>query len=387
MEWTAAQIRALRAEYHFTQEELAEQVGVDARTVRGWEGNQHRPQPRHQRVLEQLSSGRAPSAAPAIFEAPRDNDSAAALRWALIDPRSTDAAVETPDILSLQRSVGRAWHLRQRADYQTLGRTLPPLLVTLQAHAHHDRVAALLVHAYNAASSLLKKLGERDLAVVAADRAVQTGRALDEPLLITAGCYRLANVFLPAGELEAARDVALSAASLLEPHLARSGAHLATWGALLLTAAVASAGLGDREAAWELAGEAKAEARQLEGEHSDLHAIFGPTSVAMHTVAIAVRLGDGGEALRRSRRVDLARLPAGLAERRSHFLVNLARAHAQVHDDARAVTTLREAEGLAVQEVRLDSEARALILDLLARQRRGGVPGLRELAERVGVAA
>ena len=74
----------------------------------------------------------------------------------------------------------------------------------------------LLAHSYNTASSVLRKLGDNGLAVIAADRAVQVARTVGEPLLVAASAYRLANVFLPAGRIVEAKGVALSAAGALE---------------------------------------------------------------------------------------------------------------------------------------------------------------------------
>jgi hypothetical protein len=87
----------------------------------------------------------------------------------------------------------------------------------------------------------------------------------------------------------------LSAASGLESHLDASTAHRATWGGLLLTAAVAAARQDDSGEAWELVGEAKAAARRLGTDHADLHTIFGPTSLAIQSVQVAAELGDGRE--------------------------------------------------------------------------------------------
>jgi hypothetical protein len=89
------------------------------------------------------------------------------------------------------------------------------------------------VHAYNSASSVLKKLGDPALAALAADRAIQVARQVEDPLLVAASAYRLANVFLPAGRLAETREVALSGAALLEPSVDSSRVQMATWGGLV----------------------------------------------------------------------------------------------------------------------------------------------------------
>jgi len=110
-------------------------------------------------------------------------------------------------------------------------------------------------------------------------------------------------------------------------------------------------------------------------------------SFEMHAVGIAAELGDSREVLRRARAVNTAPLPAGLLERRAQFLIDLARGHEQHVQDREAVATLLKAEQLTPEEIRHNAGARDLVVRLLARERRGAAPGLRELAGRVGLAA
>ena len=298
-----------------------------------------------------------------------------------------------PDIRRLDRRVYQAWKLRQGSHYMELGKVLPQLLADAQVASHElagDQQAVafgLLAHSYNTASSVLRKLGDNGLAVIAADRAVQAARVVGEPLLVAASAYRLANVFLPAGRLVEAKEVAISAAGGLEPGLDSSATHLATWGGLLLTAAVAAARQGDSGEAWELVGEAKAAARRLATDHADLHTIFGPTSLAIQAVQVAAELGDGREVLRRSKLVEPTLLPSYLVERRSHYLIDVARGHAHLADDRGALATLLEAERLAPEEVRYNPIASELVMVLLRRERRAATQGLRDLSARIGVVA
>jgi hypothetical protein len=297
------------------------------------------------------------------------------------------------DVMVLDRRVNEAWKLRQGSHYMELGQMLPGLLVSAQVVSQEmtgDQQAVafgLLAHSYNTASSVLRKLGDNGLAVIAADRAVQATRSVGEPLLLAASAYRLANAFLPADRFIEAKEVALSAASGLESRLDASQAHLATWGGLVLTAAVAAARQGDSGEAWELVGEAKAAARRLGTDHADLNTIFGPTSLAIQGVQVAAELGDGREVLRRAKSVEPTRLPSYLVERRSHYLIDVARGHAHRADDPTALATLLEAERLAPQEVRYNPIASELVTVLLKRERRAATPGLRDLSARIGVVA
>jgi hypothetical protein len=128
-----------------------------------------------------------------------------------------------PDIRELDRRVYQAWKLRQGSHYMELGKVLPQLLADTQVASHElagdQRAVALglLAHSYSTASSVLRKLGDNGLAVIAADRAVQVSRAVGEPLLVAASAYRLANVFLPAGRVVEAKEVAMFAPTAWNP--------------------------------------------------------------------------------------------------------------------------------------------------------------------------
>jgi hypothetical protein len=243
------------------------------------------------------------------------------------------------------------------------------------------------VHAYNAASSALKTLGHTPLALVAADRAVQASTRIDDPALSAAASYRTANVFLPASQPADAKDTALGAASRIEPYISRSPIEMAVWGSLLLTAAAAAASAGDAAQAWELFGEAGAAARMLGHDYADLHTIFGPASVAMYGVCLSAELGAGRDAIRRSEQISLDRLPSELRERRTHYLVSLASGYEQERQDYEALTLLLWAEQFSPEDVRRGTLSHAIVTDMLARERRGATPGLRALADRLGVAA
>ena len=371
--------RLYRQAYRVLCNASDEELGLDRRTLLRSAGTV---------ALATLAPARPP-AAPA--PAPPAPEVVAAIRRQLLGLGGPRAAAGG-DLASLARRVRQAWALRQTARYLALGDALPALLADAEAAAGQARgaeraeAAALLAHAYNAASSLLKRLGDGALASIAADRAVRAATATERPLLVAAAAYRLANVFLTAGRLAEAEDVALAAAASVEPARTASPTELATFGGLLLTAAVTAAGQGHVAQAWERLGQATVVARQLGRDLANLHTIFGPTNVAIHGVQIAAELGDGRQALRRAQHVQVDRLPPALLERRSHFLVDVARSQAQQADDGAAVGTLLRADRLAPEELRFDPAVRDLVSLLLRRERRSATPGLRGLAGRLGLA-
>lgn len=286
--------------------------------------------------------------------------------------------------------VRRAWKLRQQASYTSLGGHLAQLIpdvelssINLRGAEHHEALR-LTVHTYNATSSLLKRLGDIELALLAADRAVRAARSVDDPLLIAAASYRLANVFLAASRLDDTREVALHAADSVAPDKMSTAVGLASWGGLLLTGAVASARMGDGSRAWELFGEARTASRLLGFEHADVHTIFGPTNVAIHAVQLAAELGDGLDAVRRGETVDAERMPPSLNERRCQYLIDLAHGHLLLGGDGVATETLLRAERTAPEEVHFNPTTHDLVQTMLERERRSATPGLRGLAQRIG---
>jgi hypothetical protein len=231
---------------------------------------------------------------------------------------------------------------------------------------------------------MLKKLGEHDLAWIAADRSILAAERAEDPLLVAASAYRLANVFASAGRTEEAEDVAMSAAAAIRSR--EDGVRvMAVWGGLVLTAVLAAARRDDRRAARRYLRLATPVGDQLGWDVGDLYTIFGPTVTAAYEVKAEVEFGNGRHVLGKAEAIEAARLPAELVEQRASHLIDLARCHAQRPDDAAAVAVLERAERLAPEEVRYHALVRELLRDLLRRERRSATPGLRGLASRVGV--
>jgi tetratricopeptide (TPR) repeat protein len=295
------------------------------------------------------------------------------------------------DIEAVQRDVMRAWRLRQSARYAELGELLAGLLLETVAHlgtsSNADMPAAVgaAVHAHNTASSLLKRLGAFEMAAIAADRAFRLAQQSEDSLLTGAATLRLANVFLAAGRDAEAMETAAQGTDAVPLCAGARPEAVATFGALLLTAAVAAAQMNEAARAWEFLGQAKSAAGSLASEQAGLCAVFGPVNLAIHGVQVATELGDFREALRRAERVEVAKLPASLVERRTTLLIDIARSQTGQGDHSAAGDTLLEAERLAPLEVRYNGAARGLLAGLLARSRVS--VELRELATRVGVAA
>jgi hypothetical protein len=248
------------------------------------------------------------------------------------------------------------------------------------------RALALLAVIYGATAALMSRVGETELAWIAADRAINTAQNADHSELVAVGLYRLAQAFLRAGRVDDAHRVATTAATSAGVSATASPAATSIHGALLLTAAIAAARHDDRRENLQLLRRAGDLASTLGQDRNDHHTAFGPTNVRIHATSSAVELGDPNEAIRQGERVDITRLHEGLLGRRSQVHIDLAWAYGQRRNVPATVLSLLEAERIAPEALRYNVTARELLRECLRRERRTAVPGLRGLAERTGIA-
>jgi hypothetical protein len=101
----------------------------------------------------------------------------------------------------------------------------------------------------------------------------------------------------------------------------------------------------------------------------------------LHTVAVAVDLGDAGEALDVAAGIDASRLSP---KRQVRLLIDVARAHAQRRHTGEAIAALLDAEHLLPEHVRSHHLAKSTISDLLNQSGRRPPIELIELARRSG---
>ena len=157
---------------------------------------------------------------------------------------------------------------------------------------------------------------------------------------------------------------------------------LSLYGAMHLVHAVVKGHEGNRAEARTHLDLAEEIGGRLAQDRNDFDTEFGPTNVQLHRVAVAVDLGDAGEALEVAANVDASHLSP---ERQARFLVDVARAHTQRRQIGEAVAALTEADRLAPEHVRAHHQARATLQDLLAQAGRRPPAGLAELARRAGL--
>ncbi|MGW2740874.1 helix-turn-helix domain-containing protein [Streptomyces sp. NPDC001450] len=271
------------------------------------------------------------------------------------------AAYDVPDegpvrpLNELRTAVREAAHWRLSAQYTRIAHKLPGLLDEL-ARAYHAtlpaeraEVAGLLVRAYRSADAVAYKFGARDLSARLIELMRWAVPEAGEPLLTASVAYVRTETFFAAHAHTAglrALEQALGAAPA-----PTTVPGIAARGALHMRAAVIVGRARDASAAVTHLDEARAFADQVP---EDVYhgTAFGPDSLRVHEVSVAVSLGDDhiGRAL------DAAgewKPPTELpAERRSGFYIELARAQlwSGMADDA--FESLKVARRIAPQHTR-----------------------------------
>ncbi|MEW2377549.1 helix-turn-helix domain-containing protein [Micromonospora sp. NPDC047812] len=305
-----------------------------------------------------------------------------------------DAAPCPPPLADMRKAVNHAWLTYQYGRYGMLTRALPKLLRDAQAadagHGGDQAVEAahLLGQVYQIASSVLRKLGECDLAWLAADRSMAVAQRANDPLLAGIATTRVCNALVAMGRPRPALELNVTIANRLAPSggTEASPALLSVYGMLLLQGAMAAARIGDSATVDDLINGAYEAAILLGGDHNHYWTSFGPTNVELHRAAAAVELGDGGRAVEVHRqRIQEPSFNALLPERRAHHLLDIARGFAHVGDVANAGEMLLRGDRLAPSEIRCRPIAHEVMSDILRRTRGAPPSPIAELAEHMGV--
>lgn len=283
----------------------------------------------------------------------------------------------------LRDAVGEAATWRVGAQYVQIVRRMPDLLDELFRAlrtvplAQHAEVARLTASALRSADAVAYKFGVHDLSARLIELMRWAGAQAGDPVLDAVTAYVRTETFFAAGAhgqglraLQAAINAAASTADR---------AATAALGALHMRAAV----IAGRGGYVDAAGLHLAEARRLGDQVPEaIYAgtAFGPHSVRVHEVSVAVSLG--GEHVHRALEVarEWAPPPELPAERRSGFYIELARAqlHSGLPDDA--FESLKAARKIAPQHTRDHRWVREDAATL-RRLKRAGAESLNSFAE------
>lgn len=296
------------------------------------------------------------------------------------------------DVAELEKRVDNAWSLQHSTQYATVSAILPGLLADLErasrlaTDVERPALFTLLARTYQVVSSIFARRDEPDASWVAADRAIAAADRSGQPLHAVAGHFRLAHAFMRLNQVAQAERVASNAVAALAPRVSREDApaeELSLFGAMNLVLALVRAHENDRVGAKDYVAKAREVAERIGVDRNDFNTEFGPTNVRLYALAVAVEVGDAGEALDIAAAVD----PSGLSEeRQSRFWLDVARAHAQRRHVGEAVAAIRTAESLAPERIRghqLTRDTVALLVQLAGRRL---PPELAELARRTAAA-
>ncbi|MFE5918199.1 helix-turn-helix domain-containing protein [Streptomyces sp. NPDC056468] len=318
-----------------------------------------------------------------------------ALRSALMNYRQLTPLLGLPtegeptQLEELRSSVAEVMDAYQASRYGFATRRLPLLLtdvlIAAQAYEGTDREQAneLLALTYQSAAMVLGKVGEVDLAWIAADRGLGAAQQSGNPA-VTGSLFRsVAHCLLTTGRFDAAVQLVGDAADYLRPGLTgASPDFLSIYGTLFLAGSMAGARADDRSTVREFLAEADQAARQLGRDANHMWTAFGPTNVDIHRVATAGEMGDVQVAIDLGPRIDTSSLPT---ERRTRHNIEVARAlsaHNRIDD---ALAMILEAESWAPEQVRSHYLARELVLTWVRNHRGQPSQAMAGLADRLHV--
>ncbi|WP_228816305.1 hypothetical protein [Nocardia transvalensis] len=236
---------------------------------------------------------------------------------------------------------------------------------------------------YQAAASVLTKLGETDLAWTAAERGLAAAQHTGDPAVIGSLMRAVAFTVMSTGRLQPAIDLVTAGADYLRPHLGNDRKDvLSVYGTLLLVGSMAAARHNRRDATQEFLREAARTAANLGGDGNHLWTAFGPTNVGIHRVNTAMELGDVQVALQLGPTLDTSALPI---ERRVRHQLELARAFNLAGRRHDSISAVLDAEEVAPEQVRHHYLSRQLVLTWI-RNAHGKPPfALQALAQRMRI--
>ncbi|MFE3449059.1 helix-turn-helix domain-containing protein [Nonomuraea sp. NPDC059194] len=319
-----------------------------------------------------------------------------ALRAAITDYRQLSPLIslveahEPASLSDLESEIADIWDAYQESRYGLVIRRLPALLTEAQHAARtYDgdgqlRAQALLGQAYHAAATILVKIGEADLAWIAAERGLTHAQSSGDQIVIASLFRSVTHALLSTGRYDAAIHLTSDVTGLLDGQLGdASPALLSVHGTLLLAGSMAAARAEDRSTVRAFLAEADQSASRLGGDANHVWTAFGPTNVAIHRVATAIELGDVQVAVDVGPDLDTSALPI---ERRARHGLAVAQAFSMWNRTDEALGAILAVERIAPEQIRHHYLSRQLVLSWIRRQRGKPSRPLADLARRLHVA-
>lgn len=287
-------------------------------------------------------------------------------------PRSSD---------ELWQDMRRLHRLRDAAANVAILRCLPDLLREARALAEvsdgREREEAFAVYGVccKFAHTAAHALGHPELVAMACERAAWSAQLSGDPLMpAVADWMRVWDMWATADWSDA---LALSDKALRSvQHEYDQGDPLAlrVWGSLQLRAAVSAARAGNEQETEDRIRHARAAGSRVDAHTGepvyDRHSLtFSTGNVEIHSISVALEMGNQTKALAINRRANVALLDRLPNSRRSHHHMDIARAWLWDGNREKAVAELEKAERIAPQLIRNHPIARATLRKIVYAER------------------
>jgi transcriptional regulator with XRE-family HTH domain len=396
-----------RRRRRWSQERLARETGFSTSAIRAFEQGRRsldnmRQLTHFARVLNvPVTDLTGQPYLPANPEQDAGHGAVAAIRRELLlagrPPRFTDAEAASVSVPALRERTDQLHARHRAAALSRMGEELPDLLRDLRIalevlpDGQQPVLYRLLARAYEAAMDMLKQSGYLPDSTTAVERARWAAQRADDPLCALTVDWHYSGEFIRVGELDEASDIIDGSLRILRP-LARERIEAAALsGAYELKAALVHARAGEPASMWERWQRAEDIGQQIGADREDPLA-FGPSNIAIWSVALPVEMLDAATAVKRAEMVNpaLGKLaPAASvatgrysAERLSRHWIDVGRAYHYRADRDRALAAILKAEQIAPQKTRINPAAREVVSHMLRTRRK---TELVELGLRMGV--
>ncbi|MGI9001761.1 MAG: helix-turn-helix domain-containing protein [Pseudonocardia sp.] len=289
----------------------------------------------------------------------------------------------------LARNVAEVSTLRHSANLHELGAHLPGLLAELRAVVQtlvgieRERAFGLLAETFAAAWQLTCGLGYTDLASLAIERYEWAAAQSGDELAVCVGDYYRAGVLIETADWNYALSLLEKSRQRIELGIGKADpVVLSMWGNLHLKSGLAAARAGNRDLADAHLGEARKSAERVGVDRDDYRLCFGPTNVNIWSVALAVEMLDGIEAVKRAENFII---PATAQRERAGFhFIDLTRGHLLHGNKEKAFGALRHARKIAPVQTRYHPMVHETIR-IIARQEPRTSDTVREFASWCGI--
>lgn len=301
---------------------------------------------------------------PVLMEDEEGDDDIPALRDALMAPERLSQILfpaphdgPPPAPSRIARYTEHVWFEYQGGRLGRVVRSLPDLIRTAQRLEEDPGEAgdpllgwAVSARIHHLASTTLSKIGEVDLAWMAAERSMHAAEQSRNLLALASAARAGTHAFLVNGRYDDALNLGNSAAKWFRSRMQEGDpAALSLFGMLCLRTAIAAARNQDRQETRHLLEQASWAAQALGEDGNYWQTGFGPTNVELHRISAALDLGDIAYVVEYGPRVRADHLPA---ERIATHRIDTGRAMSLLARDDEAVEHFLAAEQAAAHLVR-----------------------------------